>query len=773
MEKTKGRKGARMPEETAAPAVSFIPENEHPDFVAGRFSDAEDMGTSEFTPNPDGPTPGPLPGPLPFPDPLPFPIPVPEPRLPRPFPLPGPLIPLPAFCSAVSGRYRLPPVIPSLPTGPILPFNLLSMTVRVDVDRFFPQNRISIEMSRRIPNSRAHVIAEVTSDSCSGYNRRTIVANITYRDGNAALIPGTTVTFRARRTTGFGYGSYELTLSGGGITPKTYNLNFESIYFDNIEFEVDSVDNAGTVVTSYDTHAHPNRPASMPSETLSLATIYQRAGFNATMSSGSGVIPVSGAGANGTWSDTEMHNAMVTYWSRFANNPAWAMWVLYAARHDMGRSLGGIMFDDIGPNHRQGTAIFTDSFIQDAPAGDANPAAWRNRMQFWTAIHEMGHGFNLAHSWQKALGTPWIPLGNEPEACSFMNYPYNVSGGQAQFFSNFNFRFSDDELVFMRHAPRRFVQMGNSNWFDNHGFEAPDELAATGNWKLAIRPNRDENAYRFLEPVAMELKLTNTSGGSAAIEEDMLADGRHVAIFVQREGGELRQLRPMITRCHKPHLDRIDAGRAIYGTHMISTSTEGWLIDEPGFYKVQAAVDLGTEIVVSNVLRLYVAPPVSVEEGKIAGDYFTEDVGRVLAFAGAPQLAQAEDVLRRIVKTCADNPAVVHAAMALSDPMLQDFKVLAGSESGNGMKIVARPAKVDEATKIQIAALMKEPDKAADTVGHITFFGHLQHLADSIKADGNEKGAQDVMSKTISLMKARKILPSVIADAERQIKRRS
>lgn len=82
MEKTKGRKGAPMPEETAAPAVSLIPENEHPDFVAGRFSDAEDIGTNEFTPNPEGPTPGPLPGPLPFPDPLPFPIPLPEPRPP-------------------------------------------------------------------------------------------------------------------------------------------------------------------------------------------------------------------------------------------------------------------------------------------------------------------------------------------------------------------------------------------------------------------------------------------------------------------------------------------------------------------------------------------------------------------------------------------------------------------------------------------------------------------------------------------------------------------
>src|SRR6266571_6917277 len=117
------------------------------------------------------------------------------------------------------------------------------------------------------------------------------------------------------------------------------------------------------------------------------------------------------------------------------------------------------MFDDIGPNQCQGTALFTKAFISQPPAGDPNPDAWVRRMIFWTACHEMGHAFNLAHSWQKALGTPWIPLANEPEARSFMNYPYNVAAGQTAFFADFEFRFSDGELLFMRHAPARFVEM--------------------------------------------------------------------------------------------------------------------------------------------------------------------------------------------------------------------------------------------------------------------------------------------------------------------------
>lgn len=662
--------------------------------------------------------------------------------------------------------------------GPVIPINLIRTTVRVDVDRYNPQNRISIEVSRLFPRSTAHAIAEVTSDTCSGFNRRTVRAKIVYRDGNTSLIPGHSVTFTARRTTGFGYGQYSLVLSGG-ITPRTYNLSFQSRYFDPIEFEVDRVSNAGTIVTTYDTASHPNRPAGLPNETISLATTYQRAGFDVKMSPNTSNIPTSGAGANSTWSDAEMHNAMVTYWSRFANRPQWAMWVLYAARHDQGRGLGGVMFDDIGSNHRQGTAIFTDSFIQDVPAGDPNAAAWRNRMQFWTAVHEMGHAFNLAHAWQKALGVPqgapgdpWIPLANEPESRSFMNYPFRVSGGQSAFFSDFRFRFSDDELVFMRHAPRRFVQMGNSNWFENHGFEAPEELRHTGNWEFQIRPNRNANAYRFLEPVTMELKLTNTSGETLAVDGDMLSDGRHITIFMQREGGETKQWRPMITHCHETHGDNLDPGESIYGAHMISTSPDGWLVDESGFYKVQAAVDMGEEIVVSNIMRLYIGPPASNAEAALAPDYFTEDVGRVMAFAGAPTLTEAHDVLKTLKETCAGNPAVKHAQVALSSPMLRNFKILDADGGRDALAIKTHNAKISTAAKAQIATLLKDPIAAADTMGHIPYFGQLRTVAEAMENDGDDKGAAEVIKKTIDVMKKRKILASVIENAERRLKRR-
>jgi hypothetical protein len=756
-----------------SPHARLIADEQHPDHLSWTFG--EGASVAAFTPNPDGPIPGPFPGSLPGP----FPGPLPGPSLPG-----QPVFPWPPlhFCSAVSGRYsytsRLRPVPASPSPFPLLPLRLLTVTVRVDVDRFYPQRRISIQVSRLFPKATAHAIAEVTSDECLALNRRRVTANITYRDGDASLIVGDQISFDARRTRGLSYDSYRLTLSGAGVASRSYDLEFESQFFDSVEFEVDRVADAGVALTSYDVASHPNRPADLPSEALSFATIYQRAGFDVTMSPNTSVLPTVGTGANTTWSDSEMHNAMVTYWSRHADRAQWALWILYARQHDQGRSLGGVMFDDIGAQHRQGTAIFTDSFIQDVPDGDANPAAWRQRMTFWTAIHEMGHAFNLAHAWQKALGVvdgapgdPWIPLANEPESRSFMNYPFRVAGGESSFFSDFRFRFTDDELLFMRHAPRRFVQMGNSEWFVNHGFEAPNALERSARWDLRIRPNRELNRYSFLEPVVMELKLTNTTARAASVEEDLLADGRHIRVFIQREGGLARQWRPLISRCHHEKAIPLGPNASLYGTHPIGISTGGFLIDEPGFYKVQAALTLGSEVIVSNVLRLYVAPPSSQDESALAPDYFTEEVGRVLAFDGAPSLVGARDTLQNLIGRCPTHPASLHARVALSAPLLRDYKELHADSAGAQVSIRSSARKVDEAARSQKTALLADADLAADTLGHIHYFGALDRLAKAMASDGDPAGAKGVLEVSIRKMEQRQVVKSALNQAQRELAR--
>ncbi len=57
-------------------------------------------------------------------------------------------------------------------------------------------------------------------------------------------------------------------------------------------------------------------------------------------------------------------------------------------------------------------------------------------------------------------------------------------------------------------------------------------------------------------------------------------------------------------------------------------------------------------------------------------------------------------------------------------------------------------------------------------MGNISYFGQLRTVAEAMEEDGDDKGATDLMSKSIDVMKKRNILASVIDKAERRLKRR-
>jgi hypothetical protein len=171
--------------------------------------------------------------------------------------------------------------------------------------------------------------------------------------------------------------------------------------------------------------------------------------------------------ATGNWTEESLHDVMERSWEGFQDNPQWAIWVFFAKTFQGGPDLGGIMFDSEEGAQRQGCSIYVDSFIK-VP----QPGANRQRILTWTTIHEMGHCFNLAHAFQKDLptfGTKWIEsLGSNKNSLSFMNYPEGYPGGIEKYWRNFAGRFDEMELLFLRHAPREFVQPGAEAWFTNH-----------------------------------------------------------------------------------------------------------------------------------------------------------------------------------------------------------------------------------------------------------------------------------------------------------------
>ncbi len=635
--------------------------------------------------------------------------------------------------------------------SPILPWYFKREELRLDVDGRYPQMTASGTMFSGL-SIRVHWIASLAK---VGKNKWS--GDIWYKHGSTVNLPYTKVKITATPSFFGNQRKVTVVFSGGKGMSRMITYKYKSRYFHPVEFEFDRVGGA-PCVTSVETTAHPNHPAGMASETLTIENVYCRAGFNVSKAGGDDTIPLSEAGANARWSDMEMHDAMQIYWSKFADKAQWSMWVLFASLHDSGTSLGGIMFDDIGPNHRQGTAIFGDAFIANAPSGDAAPDAWVRRMRFWTACHEMGHAFNLAHSWQKELGTPWITLQNENEARSFMNYPYNVSGGQSAFFADFEYRFSDSELLFMRHAPSQFVQMGNADWFDHHGFQQANVSADPG-YKLEIRVNRKKPIFEFLEPVVVELKLTNISSEPLLFDPALLSSGQDITVILRKEGRPARQWAPFAKYCSASSITVIESKKSIYHPLFVSAGVNGWDIAEPGIYLIQVAIKNDEEYIISNPLTIRVAPPHGYDEEFIAQDLFSEDVGRVLALNGSRFLDTANNALSEVVERLPKSRVAYHARMALGNPLSRDYKLLT-LDKGKGLKIFKKDVK--GATKELDAALIENISDSTETLGHINYKNIVDSYCEFLSGEGLDDVAAKCQGEMHKEFTTRQVLQSVL-----------
>jgi hypothetical protein len=643
--------------------------------------------------------------------------------------------------------------------------------LRLDVDGNYPQ----MTASGTVPVSatqNVHWIAELTSPSPNKFT-----GGIWYKDPAVSGFAYTEVTVEATSSIVPALRWAKVTFSGPGLSPRKRIFKFKSPYFHKVELEFDS-ETAILAETALNTCEHPNRPATIACENLKIEEVFRRTGFDVRTSSAASVVPTPGAGADTVWSNNEMHDAMQVYWSRFANVAQWSLWTFFARQHEFGSGLGGIMFDDIGPNHRQGTSLFYDSFISEEPVGDPNPAAFARRMRFWTAVHEMGHSFNLAHSWQKSLGapygSPWLPLVDEPEARSFMNYPYAVVGSTTAFFDTFEYRFSDGELLFMRHAPERFVQMGNEAWFSNHGFEDA-RLHPEPKLKLEVRFNRARPAFEFMEPVVAELKLSNISSEPQMVDENMLTTLDRITILMKRERGATRRYEPYVHMCIQPKARALAPGEALYDSVFLSAGVNGLDLAEPGYYVIQAALHTDAGNILSEPVRLRVAPPVSREEEYLAQDFNSDTVGRLLAFDGSRVLTSAVDTLREVAAQLGERRVAVHARVALAMPLAKKANVLSlpatistaiTSAAQAGGKFMTVSAKPDEAMETIAPAITAKPAQAAETLGHVDYKYYTDYMSASLAKAGDERKAGDLQEQLYETLAARKVKPSVLQEVK-------
>lgn len=661
------------------------------------------------------------------------------------------LPPIPA--ATPNGANGQAPADPAEPAQDTAGTALGTEELRVDVDGVMPTMTVSGTVTRLF-GGRLTWLARVTKDASTG----AWTGPISYRDGNAALRPHDTVSVTLTGVSRVA----TATFTAAAESPLTLTYRYETAAFREVAFEYDTVSDA-IAVTSHNPSDHPVHAPAAPGTRLDLESAYARVGIQVTRTDGDGLIDVSAAGGNTTWSDQEMHDAMQQHWSRWADAPQWAIWVLFARLHDRGRRLGGIMFDDIGVAQRQGTAVFSGSFISRAPTGEANPGPWVERMRFWTAVHEIGHTFNLAHSWDKSFGTSWLPLTDEPRALSYMNYPSRYPGGVAAFFAAFEYGFSPDELVFLRHAPERLVKPGAAAWGADHGFEEEAfhqiRAAVTGPLELEIRVHR-RPAFEFLEPVVAELRLKNVCSTPVVVDGNAFEDDS-LAIVVARDGGPVRRWLPFARYCLAPEPVVLQPDEAMYGSVLLSAGAGGWLIGEPGGYQVFAALNLdGGTAALSRPLRIVVRPPASAAAERLAADVFTRDVAHTLAFGGSRVLDRANATLWEVTGQLPDSSLALHAKAVLGTPLASDGKVLITAPEG-GEKVSLQPASPESARQLLSDAL-GDFDRAADTLGHIGVREQVERLAGVLADEDDTAARDDLLGRSAEALERRDVLPGVV-----------
>lgn len=652
-----------------------------------------------------------------------------------------------------------------------------AFTLHVDIDGTDPLGVVSGDVVDDVTadGTPEHFIGRVLESAIDGAARKLTVGEFRFAwPQTGELVDGLDMSI----TPGAGTPSADVTfvVVGGARRHGPYTVHRESTYFRQVEVEVDVEDSAIPVEPYFMTH--PVRPAGLPKEPLTLESAFAKTGISIVRSPSGDTITSSAAGADARWDNQELHDAMESHWSTFANRPQWKMWVFLAG---LGESdtLGGIMFDaDIqepGGVDRQGTAVFTlcpHFHAEDGEYPQSNPPAREatQRELFFNLIHEMGHAFNLAHSFQKQNGNPWgappwMPMEDAPQALSWMNYPDQAAPGQGAaavwFYERFRFRFDDGENLYLRHAPSSSVEMGNETWFHNHGRVA----LGTADPRLEFTVRAPTNTLELGEPVFVELKLKNRSDVPVIVHRSLYPSDGLVEVAITNSRRERLPWLPIAHTRFALETEVLAPGQAIYRELNITMGKLGFAFKEPGPYRVEASyrnTDGGTA---ASVLQLHVRPPADYGDRRAISTLFDARVGRVLQVGGSRLMEDANERIDAVKNRVGPaHPVTYYLDAVRAMPLAKPYKVLRGDADQVDLK-----EQDPEVVHQRLTPLVEEPDKAADVVGHIVYRRLVETYTGAALETRNRSQAREAQSTLLELFRSRGVIQPVLEEVEQRV----
>jgi hypothetical protein len=531
--------------------------------------------------------------------------------LPPGVPLPIRPIPLPIRMRNVSGRYR----------GQVGSFQL---EARVDLDGSHPLNKLSGDFFSISGGTTTYFGSFIVDSPVITRTASQIVARGLGRFTFGAGAPIVQVTVPRRSILVPAAPATVQFFTTGGSPGASYTCAFEAVGMRRVVIETDR---ASDVVTpTFNVYNTGSLPSGGPARNLSVVSAYAEAGIEMVTSPGN-IINIDEAGANHTWSDAELHASMVRHFSQYRNAPQWSVWQMVCQSHDLGPGLYGIMFDQLGLQ-RQGCAVFHQ--------GIGGITADKLRLQAYTYVHELGHCFNLLHSWQKSLANP--PGVNRPAALSWMNYPWNYPGGAAAFWSAFPFQFDNPELTHLRHGFRNHVIMGGDPFATHSALIDPqvvaDPVRDESGFRLQIEAHRPN--YVLGEPVILQLALSVTDRRGKVAHPHLHPKASMTSLAICKPNGDVVAYEPYIDHLMDSQPRFLADGEVIEESAYIGYGADGLYFDRPGTYKLRAIYQApdGSQVF-SNVAELRVRYPVTQGEEELADLLIGDEQGALFYLLGS------------------------------------------------------------------------------------------------------------------------------------------
>lgn len=535
--------------------------------------------------------------------------------------------------------------------------------------------------------------------------------------------------------------------SAAGADGTTYTCEFVSPAFRTVQWEQDSI--KGT--TPFESYDVASLASPGPNRTLTVKKAFDEAGIEVEVTGVSNIFDMPEE-VGETWSNAELHASMLEQFSLWeAGDPQWRMWLLVATKHEVD-GVRGAMFDQA---KRQGCAVFHT--LVGGEEAETQRAALR------TYVHELGHCFNLLHSWSKHLAVP--PAKSRPDALSWMNYVDHYPDGPAAYWAAFPFQFDDHELIHLRHGFRNNVIMGGSDF--KTGAADVDEL-------MLSRPVVDESGlalrleaqptFRLSQPVVVELKLSTDVPGGKSVRPEIHPNYGFVRVAIRKPGGAVTMFRPLIEQCVDRGLQTLMPDDPIYTSAYIGYGKGGFVFTQPGFYDLRAIYQApdGSDVV-SNVVTVRVGSPRSDADEEIADAYFGDAQGTLFYLLGSdsPRLAGGNNELEKVIEKHPEHPLTAYARLAKGINESREFKTVT-----NEKKVHCRAKKPRESA-VRLRKIAEQPQ----VLDNVTLNMMMRRLARAQAEAGEPEAATATLHDMIAHFAKKNLRAPVLDRIAKQARR--